>query len=79
MGEHVTVLIKGNRVKVIYEGDGDLTAEAGTVLDEGILLKHKSGQWIIATDESDATLDEVGGCTDGPSVIDFAEKKYWMC
>ena len=79
MGEKVTVVIQGDSIKVTYEGDGTLTAEKGEVLDEGVILKHKSGDWIIAQAKGDVNLEEVGGCTGGPSVIDFKNKKYWMC
>lgn len=79
MGEKVTVVIHGDSVKVIYAGDGKLTAEKGEVLEEGIILKHKSGDWIIARDREDVNLEEIGGCTGGPSIIDFKNKKFWMC
>ena len=42
-------------------------------------MKHKSGQWIIGIMDEDAELDHVGGCTGGPAVIDFENRKYWMC
>ena len=79
MGEKVTVVIQGDSVKVIYAGDGKITAEKGEVLDEGIILKHKSGDWIIARGREDVNLEEIGGCTGGPSIIDFKNKKFWMC
>ncbi|WP_162052713.1 hypothetical protein [Pontibacter pamirensis] len=79
MGEKVTVVIQGDSVKVIYAGDGKLTAKKGEVLDEGIILKHKSGDWIIGRNREDVNLEEIGGCTGGPSMIDFKNKKYWMC
>lgn len=79
MGVQVTVVIKGDSVKVIYEGVGKLTAEEGEILDEGILRKHKSGQWIITKSKKDIEIDEIGGCTGGPSAIDFENKKFWMC
>ena len=79
MGVEVIVVIKGNLVKVIYEGVGKFTAEKGEILDEGILRKHKSGQWIISKYETDTEIDEIGGCTGGPSIIDFENKKFWIC
>lgn len=80
MGEKVTVIIKGGSIKIIYEGDGQLTNTGkGEVMEEGLILKHKSGSWIIANSPLDAELNEVGGCTGGPSIIDFKEKKYWIC
>ena len=79
MGVKVTVMIKDDTVKVIYEGHGALTAEIGEVLDEGVIMKHKSGEWIIGAEPSDKELDEISGCTGGPAIIDFKNKKYWMC
>ena len=80
MGEKVTVIIRGDSIKVVYEGDGQLTlTKKGEVIDEGTIMRHKSGKWIITTNPKDIELDEVGGCTDGPAVIDFKNKKYWMC
>jgi hypothetical protein len=80
MGEKVTVLINDLSIKVIYEGDGQLTqSKKGEVFEEGKIMKHKSGVWIIGKQPSDAQLDEIGGCTGGPTIIDFENKKYWTC
>ncbi|MEO7263824.1 MAG: hypothetical protein ABIW38_02875 [Ferruginibacter sp.] len=79
MGEKVTVIINGDSIKIVYEGDGKLTAAKGAILDEGIIVKHKSGVWIIAHHIKDAELDVFGGCSGGPAVIDFPRKKYITC
>lgn len=80
IGEKVTVVINGKSIKVIYEGDGQLTlAKKGEIIDEGEIMKHKTGVWIIGKHTSDKQLDEIGGCSDGPAIIDFKNKKYWMC
>lgn len=80
MGEKASVIIDGNSIKVIYEGEGKQVAfKKGQVIDEGIILKHKSGVWIIGKKESDKELDEIGGCSGGPAIIDFKNKKYKMC
>ncbi|WP_229969807.1 hypothetical protein [Pontibacter harenae] len=79
MGEKVTVIIWGDSIRVTYEGDGTLTAGKGEVLDEGVIMKHKTGNWIIAREKEDVSLDEIGGCTGGPTIVDFKNKKYWMC
>jgi hypothetical protein len=80
MGEKVTVVIKGDSIKVVYEGDGNLTsAKKGDVFSEGILVKHKTGVWIIGKSKSDAKVGEIGGCLGGPTTIDFKYRKYWMC
>ncbi len=80
MGEKVTVIIKEGTIKIIYEGDGQTILKAkGEIIDEGKILKHKSGVWIIGTDEKDVNIEEVGGCSDGPRIIDFEKMKFWMC
>lgn len=80
MGEKITIVIKGDSIEVVYEGDGDLTnAKKGDVFDRGIILKHKTGVWIIGKSTSDSQLDEIGGCSGGPTVIDFKRRKYCMC
>lgn len=80
MGEKVTVVINDKSIKIIYEGDGQLTqTKKGDIIDEGKIMKHKTGVWIIGKHPSDTQLDEIGGCTGGPAIIDFKDKKYWMC
>ncbi len=80
MGEKVKLVIKNKSIKVIYNGGGNLSnTKKGDVIAEGKIMKHKTGVWIIGKQPSDAQLDEIGGCTDGPPIIDFKEKKFWMC
>jgi len=78
-GATCTVKIKGDSVTVIHNG-GNLTGTKGEIIDKGILMKHtKTGKWIIAHSKEDKDAKEVGGCSDGPAVIDFKRKKFWMC
>ena len=80
MGQKVTVVINGDSIRIIYEGDGSLTnAKKGDVFDQGKIMKHKTGVWIIGKSKSDAEADEIGGCSGGPTLIDFKGRKYWMC
>jgi len=74
-----SVEIDGDKVKVIFLSGNLSKVKKGDVLDEGILMKHKSGKWIIGKTKKDTELDEIGGCTDGPSEIDFKKKIYWIC
>lgn len=54
MGEKVTVVINDKSVKIIYEGDGQLTqTKKGDIIDEGKIMKHKTGVWIIGKHPSD--------------------------
>jgi len=75
------VIIDGEKIKVIFFGKGGAHSglKNGDVIDEGIIMKHKSGSWIIGRKKSDVELDEVGGCTNGPREIDFENKIFWTC
>ncbi len=80
MGEKVTVIVKGDSVTIRYEGDGQLAnTPKGYIMDKGKVRRHKSGVFIISYDPADVDLEEVGGCGSGPTVIDFENKKYWLC
>jgi hypothetical protein len=75
-----TVIIKGDSIKVINNGRGNITGNKGDMLDEGIIMKHKkTGKWIIGKNEKDKSAKEIGGCSDGPSVIDFKKRIFWSC
>jgi hypothetical protein len=80
LGSTCTVIIKGDSIQVIHDGKGTLSGKKGDVIDQGIIVKHtKTGKWIIAHGLEDKDAEEVGGCSDGPSVIDFKRKKFWKC
>ena len=50
------------------------------VLAEGQLMWHAdSKQWIISNNASDRLVKDVGGCSDGPEVVDLVGKIYWTC
>jgi len=80
LGERCIVVITGDSIKVFYDGKGNLTAAKGHILAEGIIMKHtKSGQWIIGHEKKDKEAVEIGGCSDGPTIIDFKRKRFWYC
>ena len=75
-----TVIIKGDSVKVIHNGKGNLTGNKGDIVDARIIMKHtKTGKWIIGHNIKDKEAKEIGGCSDGPSIIDFKRKSFWSC
>ena len=50
------------------------------VIAEGELMWHAgSKQWIIGSNASDRSVEDVGGCSDGPEVVDLVAKVYWTC
>src|SRR5258705_9304572 len=71
LGATCTVIIKGDSIKVVHNGKGNLTGNKGDIIDTGIIMKHKSGKWIIGHSIEDKNAEEIGGCSDGPRVIDF--------
>ena len=79
LGATCTVIIKGDSVKVVHNGKPNLSGKKGDIIDAGIIMKHKSGKWIIGHNAKDKNVDDIGGCSDGPTVIDFKRKKVWSC
>lgn len=74
----VQVKISGSRI-VVVNPRASATFAAGT-LAEGRLMWHAaSRQWIIGNDPTDKSAEEVGGCSDGPEVVDLVRKIYWTC
>jgi hypothetical protein len=79
LGATVLVKIKGDSIYVIHNG-GNLSGKKGEVIDCGIIMKHRrTGKWIIGHNPGDKDAQEVGGCSEGPSVVDFNHKKFWLC
>ena len=79
LGDKVQLVIKDGKAKVIFMEGSISGLKEGDIIDEGYLLRHKSGEWIIAPDRSSIDDDEVGGCTGGPAIVDFVKKQYEMC
>ena len=80
LGSTCTVIIKGDSITVIHNGNKTVSGNKGDIFDRGIIMKHtKTGKWIIGHNIKDKNAKEVGGCSDGPSTIDFKRKLYWSC
>jgi hypothetical protein len=80
LGATCTVIIQGDSIKVINNGRANITGNKGDILDEGIIMKHKkTGKWIIGKDEKDKEAKVIGGCSEGPSEIDFKKQIFWSC
>ncbi|HWW41409.1 hypothetical protein [Pedobacter sp.] len=78
-GATCIVVIKGDSISVINSGN-NLSGKKGEIMDKGVIMKHtKTGKWIIGHSPKDTDAKEVGGCSSGPSVIDFKRKMYWLC
>lgn len=80
MGATCTVIIRNDRIKIIDNGKSNLGGKKGDLIEEGILMQHrKTGKWIIGHSRKDTNAKEIGGCSDGPSIIDFKRKRFWTC
>ena len=74
----VTAKIVGRRIAILNPSSGPVFP-SGT-LAEGTLMWHAaSKQWIIGRSDADARAEEVGGCSDGPEVVDLERRIYWTC
>jgi hypothetical protein len=64
---------------VLTNADSDRVFNFG-VIEQGTLMWHaRTQQWIVGNSEEDRNAEHVGGCSDGPSVIDLVELVYWTC
>lgn len=79
LGATCTVIIKQDSIFVIHDGSNDVTGQKGSILDKGLIMKHKSGKWIIAHSEKDRNAEQIGGCGNGPAIINFKKKIYLSC
>jgi len=82
MGDEVIVILKDGHIILKVSNNSNILwmgAASGDVIAEGTLRKHQSGVWIISNDEKDVSLEEIGGCTGGPIVIDFDKQTIEMC
>jgi len=78
MGCTCVVKIIGDSITII--NNGSLSGYKGEIIDQGIIIQHiKTGKWIIAHAPKDKNAKDVGGCGDGPHVIDFKHKVFWLC
>ncbi|MCC1485387.1 hypothetical protein [Winogradskyella immobilis] len=73
----VEIIITGNKIIVYNKEENPLIG--GNVIVKGILLKHKSGKWIIGKAKTDKNAEEIGGCSDGPTPINFETKIIQWC
>lgn len=74
----LNVIIKGMHVTVINNDRDDVFPKG--ILEEGTLIWHsESEQWSIGQNLSDAKAPDIGGCSEGPTVIDVVKRIYWTC
>ncbi|MEL1266065.1 hypothetical protein [Pseudoxanthomonas putridarboris] len=70
--------ISGGRIVLVNETPSDVFPQG--IVAEGTLMWHAgSNQWIIGHSSADQQAQDVGGCSDGPEVVDLERKVYWTC
>jgi hypothetical protein len=72
------VVIKGYSIKIFATkelAERITLIKENDLIEEGIIVKHSSGKWIIGKSKNDKDAEGVGG--DGPSIIIFTKKEYW--
>lgn len=72
----VEIEITGDQIIIFNTIDRPLSG--GEIITKGIILKHITGVWILATTKEDANALEIGGCTSIP-IIDFESKIIEWC
>lgn len=66
--------------KIVVRSNEESKIWSTGTIEEGELFFHKSSQkWIIIHSYEDKNALEIGGCTDGPTVVDLINKIYWTC
>ena len=82
MGDEIIVVLKDGHITLKVSENSNavwMGANPGDIIEEGTLRIHQSGQWIISNDEKDIYLEEIGGCTGGPTIISFDNKTIELC
>jgi hypothetical protein len=69
------VVINDSRIRV-YALNG-LSVPKGTLIKSGVIMRHKSGKWIIGKSTKDK-LKAIGDYENGVAEINFKEKKVWQ-
>jgi len=71
-------VIKGRSIVLINKSESKVFPKG--IIEQGEIFWHsQTEQWIIISTEIDKTTPNVGGCSGGPTVIDFQNMIYWSC
>jgi len=70
--------IRGTRIVLVNPRASD-PFPAGVIAEGDLMWHSASGQWIIGQSPADKAAAEVGGCSDGPPVIDLTARIFWTC
>lgn len=70
--------INGYHIVLINQSKSDVFA-MGVIVDGTLAWHAQSRQWIVIQTKSERNAKDVGGCSEGPEVIDLINKIYWTC
>lgn len=70
--------ITGHHIVLINQSKSDVFP-IGVIVDGELMWHAKFKQWIVGQTKADRYAKEVGGCSEGPEVIDLVKKIYWTC
>lgn len=82
MGDEIIVVLKDGHITLKVSENSNIVwmgLDPSDIIEEGTLRKHQSGQWIISNDEKDVYLEEIGGCTGGPTIVNFENQSIELC
>jgi len=82
MGDEIIVVLKDGHITLKVSENSNIVwmgLDPSDIIEEGTLRKHQSGQWIISNDEKDVYLEEIGGCTGGPTIVNFENQRIELC
>jgi hypothetical protein len=75
---HLLAQIRGRQITFVNNDKADVFPMG--VIAQGVLTWHAaSRQWIVGTGPESASAPDVGGCSDGPEVVDLEKRIYWTC
>jgi len=73
------VVIKGDSITIYATKDlaeHRTFTKDGDIIDQGIILKHRSGKYIVGKTREDINAEDIG--IEGPAILDFKKKRYWI-
>lgn len=70
--------INGHHIVLINQSKSDVFP-IGVIVDGTLAWHAQSGQWIVIQTKDERNAKDVGGCSEGPEVIDLINKIYWTC
>jgi hypothetical protein len=51
----------------------------GTRFEGKLAWNAANGKWVLASSPGDGSAKDVGGCSDGPEVVDLEHFVFWVC